>query len=336
MDSLSLPPEIYALLSSGIYPHPAEDVEVLQTHISYLIFAGPYVYKWKKPLRLGFLDFSSLAARRHFCHQEVRLNQRLCPTVYRGVVRLTREHDQFYLDGPGEVVEYGVKMHRLCAQDMMGVVMDRRALDRQHIDKILKRLVPFYEQAEVQHDPAGYGGYVTVARAVEENFTETSSFVGSSQLSKRRYSALKQYNERILRDPSIFHSRVRGGRVRDCHGDLHSGNICLAEEVAIFDCIEFNERFRITDIAADIAFLAMDLDLHNFGEMSDYFISQFINATGDRQLLDVLNFYKCYRAYVRGKIGMLTAADPAMEPDAARHAREMAQAYFQLAEEYVT
>ena len=335
MDRLSLPRELQDLLRPEMYPHRVEDVEVLQTHISYLFFAGSYVYKWKKPLHLGFLDFSTLESRRHFCLEEVRLNRRLCPNVYLGVVGLTREKDGYRLDGRGEVVEYGVQMRRLPARQMMGLVMDRGELSRNHLDTIIDRLVPFYREASVQYDPAGYGGHMAIQRTVMENFSETAPFVDSPALPHRRYMRLKDYQEGVLADSALFDGRVAAGRVRDCHGDLHSGNICLTREVAIFDCIEFSERLRITDVAADVAFLAMDLDYHGLGEMGNYFISRFIKKTRDEGLRAVLNFYKSYRAYVRGKIGLLAGADAHLDPGAAVLARKMAANYFKLAEEYV-
>ena len=335
MATLSLPCELEDLLKTDRYPHHVEDIEVLQTHISYLFFAGSFVYKWKKPLTLGSLDFSTLEKRQHFCHEEVRLNRRLCPETYLGVVRLTRESGGYSLDGPGTVVDYGVKMRRLPAQHMMGLVMDCGKLTVRHLDRVVERLVPFYLDAQVQYEQAGLGGHEAIARTVGENFSETAPFAGSAELPWRRYTRLKAYQEEFLTEKSLFDSRVAAGRVRDGHGDLHSGNICLAPEVAIFDCIEFNERLRITDVAADVAFLAMDLDFHALRAMSDYFITGFIERTGDRGLAEMLDFYKCYRAYVRGKIGLLTAADPRLDREAVTRARKMAADFFILAEGYL-
>jgi len=153
-------------------------------------------------------------------------------------------------------------------------------------------------------------------------------------LSKGRFIRIKNYAENFLKKREIFERRVAEGRVRDCHGDLHSANICLTDEIAIFDCIEFNEGLRCTDIAADLAFLAMDLDFHNLRDLSNFFVDRYISCSGDDGLREMLNFYKCYRAYVRGKIGLLTAADNGVGRAEKSMALKMAQHYFQLAEEY--
>jgi uncharacterized protein len=330
----NLPSYIQHLLKPGIYPHAAEDIYLIQTHISFVIVAGSYVYKWKKPVNFGFLDFSTLEMRKLFCDQELVLNRRLCPDLYLDVAALTFSGQQYYLNGPGEVIEYAVKMARMPEERMMPKIIQAGELKKEHLDAIVKILVPFYEKAEAGPSLQEFGRSQAVAINVLENFAQTEKFIGTGGLTRAVYEKIAIYAREILADTERFDRRVQANRIRDCHGDLYSANICLAEKVLIFDCIEFNERFRYCDTAADVAFLAMDLDFHGLTGLSSYFIDRFIDESGDDGLKEMLNFYKCYRAYVRGKIGLFTAHDPAVDPQTAARCTEQAGKYFQLAAQY--
>lgn len=329
-----LPDYIQYLLEKCCYPHSARRVELVQTHISYIVLADDFVYKWKKPVNFGFLDFSTLEKRKYFCAEEFRLNLRLCPDIYLGVVRITRNGMQLSLEGRGEPVEYGVKMKRLPEERMMNKVIAAGRLKKHHLEQVINILATFYASLDALRGFEDYGGVKAVSKTIHDNFAETSRFVGGKALSTDRFLRIRQFTEHFLSNEDLFQQRVNSGRVRECHGDLHSGNICLTDRVTIFDCIEFSERLRCTDIAADVAFLAMDLDFHNLHELSDFFIHRFIERTEDEELSKVLNFYKCYRAYVRGKIGLLTAADPGVEEHVAACSLRDAERYFRLAEQY--
>lgn len=335
MEQENLPGYIQYLMDVASYPHRAIDVRLLQTHISYIVLVGECVYKWKKPVNLGFLDFSTLEDRRYFCEQELSLNRRLCPDVYLDVVHIARQDDSFCLGGAGEVVEYGVRMARLPEDRMMGEVMERGALCQNEIDRIVARLVPFYAQAEKYGRGEGYGSAAAVAENIQENLRQIEPFIDDDILERRQFARIRDYSTGFLQREEIFLRRIDAGRIRDCHGDLHSGNICLTDEVCIFDCIEFSNRLRCGDVAADVAFLAMDLDLHGLVPLSEYFIERFILCSGDTGLLDVLDFYKCYRACVRGKINLLTAVDPGLESAAATRCGMLAKRCFALAESYL-
>lgn len=332
--SNTLPDFITGLLRPEAYPHPAPEVKLVQTHISYVLLAGDYVYKIKKPVNFGFLDFTSLAKRQHFCGREVELNRRLCPELYLGVVAITRAGDKFSLDTPGEAVEYAVKMTRMDETRMMGRIIEAGQLTEATLDRIVEILVPFYEKAAGGPELAEFGTPDAVAVNVLENFQQTEGFVGCGSLSPGQFQRIGAYAQAFLERGELFGARLKAGRIRDCHGDLYSANICLSEPIQIFDCIEFNERFRYCDVASDVAFLAMDLDYHGLEELSRYFMARFVEKSGDRGLTSMLDFYKCYRAYVRGKIGLFTAHAP--EVDATTKAASLAQAgrYFQLAERY--
>ena len=335
MSNASLPPFLQSLLDPGRYDHRVAEVEVVQTHISSVLLAGDFVYKFKKPVNFGFLDFSDLEKRRYCCEQELVLNRRLCPEIYLGLVAVTREEDgRFTLNGGGEVVEYGVKMARMPEARMMAKVIQRGELNNAHIDALVQILADFYRSAEGGEGIAPFGTAESVAVNVLENFEQTAGFIGQGALTQEQFDKISIYARGVLAQTELFQQRIDGGHIRDCHGDLYSANICLADKVYIFDCIEFNQRFRYSDVASDVAFLAMDLDLHGLDQFSARFIDQFCARTGDESLRGMLNFYKCYRAYVRGKIGLFTAADPAVDTNVQESCRLQAAKYFRLAARY--
>jgi len=330
----NLPGFISALLRSEIYPHPAEDIRLVQTHISFVLLAGNMVYKFKKPVDFGFLDFSTLEKRRQCCEQELLLNRRLCPGIYLDLITVTAEGEEYALNGTGEVIEYGVKMTRMPEERMMINLIQADALGREHIDAVVERLIPFYQQADRNAEIDDFGTAQSVAVNVLENFEQTGSFVGKGAISQEQFDKISSWAKAFLTQDEYFSRRIEGGYIRDCHGDLYSANICLADKVYIYDCIEFNQRFRYCDVASDIAFLAMDLDFHGLEELADYCVDRFRKQSGDSGLSEMLNFYKCYRAYVRGKIGLFTAADPAVDEAVKKSCTEAAAKYFALAARY--
>ncbi len=336
MSEVVLPDYIQFLQQKENYPHPAEDVTLVQTHISFVLLAGDSVYKWKKPVDFGFLNFSTLVKRKYYCEQELELNRRLCPDLYEEVVTLNVEGDSFSLNGSGEVVEYGIKMSRMPEERMMGKMMTDHKVTRGHIDAIIDQLVPFYGSAAGDAAIMEFGTASSVAVNVLENFEQTESFVGQGAITQEQFEMISAYSKEFLSHEDRFQARIDAGNIRDCHGDMHSANICLTDPVSIFDCIEFNERFRYTDVAADVAFLAMDLDFHGEEELSNYFIKQFVAKSGDDELPVMLNFYKCYRTYVRAKIALFTASDPAVDAAIKEDCIEQARKHFLLAERYAS
>ncbi len=330
----TLPQFIEALLEPDIYPHPVSEVKLVQTHISFVLLAGDFVYKIKKPVDFGFLDFTSLEKRDHFCNEELRLNKRLCPDLYIETLTIACDDDRFNLQGEGRVIDHCLKMHRMPEDRMMGNIIKAGELRREHLADIVNILVPFYKQADGGSNIYGFGNAEAVAVNVLENFDQTEDFIGCEALSQAQFDKIKAYGRGFLDRSEKFQKRISAGKIRDCHGDLYSANICLADKTYIYDCIEFNERFRYCDVASDVAFLAMDLDFHKQKENSDYFINEFIEKSDDPELLDMLNFYKCYRAYVRGKIGLFTAHAPEVDAETKQNCLQQAQKYFQLAEQY--
>jgi aminoglycoside phosphotransferase family enzyme len=335
MTDSNLPDFIQALLRPEIYPHAAADLQLVQTHISFVLIAGDFVYKFKKPVDFGFLDFSALEKRQHCCEQELLLNRRLCPEIYLEMITLNKEGDGFALNGSGEIVEYGVKMARMPEEGMMGNLIKAGKLGREQIDAIVDRLVPFYQQAERNAEIDSFGQADKVAVNILENFEQTEGFIGQGALTQEQFDRISAWSKKFIAQEERFQQRIAEGRIRDCHGDLYSANICFGDKVYIFDCIEFNERFRCCDVASDIAFLAMDLDFHGLHELSEYCMDRFSQLSGDSGMKEMLNFYKCYRAYVRGKISLFTAGDPAVDEAVRISCTKAAGKYFALAESYV-
>ncbi|MBM9536841.1 hypothetical protein [Desulfobulbus alkaliphilus] len=335
MTNSHLPLFVQALLWPDCYAHPAADIRLVQTHISYVILAGEYVYKFKKPVNLGFLDFTTLEKRRSYCQQELILNRRLCPDIYLSLVEVTMSPEGGWaLDGAGEVMEYGVKMVRMPEERMMPQLIASGTLQKEHIEALVEVLADFYQRAESGEAISRFGTAAAVGVNVLENFTQIEPFIGQGGLSRDLFNMLSEYARRFLAREELFAQRIQGGFIRDCHGDLYSANICLAEKVYIYDCIEFNERFRYCDVASDVAFLAMDLDFHGLETLSRRFIEAFIKRTGDTGLTEMIDFYKVYRAVVRAKIGLLTANDPAVAELVRADCLVKAAQYFQLAARY--
>ncbi|MFZ5453287.1 MAG: hypothetical protein ACOZF2_15625 [Thermodesulfobacteriota bacterium] len=323
-----------ALLEPSAYPQPTSRVELVQTHISWVFLTDAFAYKVKKPVDLGFLNFTTLRRRHFYLNQELLLNRRLCPEIYLEVLPIVGHQGGVRLGGPGKLLDYALKMVKMPQEGMMDRVADRGELRQEHLDRIIDRLVPFYEQAATGPRINKFGEPAIIHFNHQENFSRTAGLPGEI-LSPSLFDRIKVFSWGFLKkNRQLFLRRLQEGRIRDCHGDLHMKNICLADGVYIYDCIEFNPRFRYGDVAADIDFLAMDLDFHGYRELSRYFVEGFARASGDRELLEILNFYKCYRAYVRGKINAFSSQDPEQSPQAREEAGKLARAYFALAGEY--
>ncbi len=339
MQKEELPDYVNFLLEPGAYFPAPEAVKLVQTHISYVFVTDNLVYKFKKPVDFGFLDFTTIEKRLHYCRQELILNQRLCPSIYLGLVALEKSNNRFKLTdmdqaAPDNAVEYGVKMQRMPEEKMMANIIRANKLTTGVIEDICDVLVPFYAKADGGLKIQEFGRPEAVSVNIFENFSQTETFIGSQSLSRSQFERIKEFSGTFLQQADLFAERISAGRIRDCHGDLYSANICLADKVYIFDCIEFNERFRYCDVASDIAFLAMDLDFHGLTTLSAHFVDHFIKQSGDSTLEKMLDFYKCYRAYVRGKINLFTANAPEVDAETKQQCLKMAGKYFQLAEHY--
>jgi aminoglycoside phosphotransferase family enzyme len=272
---------IAALMEPAAYPEPTRGVALIQTHISWVFLTDGFAYKVKKPVDLGFLNFTTLRRRHHYLSEELVLNRRLCPEIYLEVLPIVARGGGVRLGGRGHPLDYALQMVRLPQARMMDEVADRGELATTHLDKIIGKLTPFYAQAASGPGINKFGEPAIISFNHEENFSRTEPLVGL-MLSRERYEAIRHFARSFLTHKrELFRRRLREGRIRDCHGDLHMKNICLADGVYVFDCIEFNPRFRYGDVAADIDFLAMDLDFHGFRELSRYFVERFAESSGD-------------------------------------------------------
>ncbi len=323
------------LLDPCSYPHHPQRVRMLQTHSSWVFIAGEFVYKVKKPVNFGFLDFSTLEKRKHFCHREVDLNRRLCRDVYLGVVPISRRADHLVF-GPGdEVAEYAVQMRRLPDRYFMLRLLERDELGMVEIDRIVSTLERFYRTQRPGAEISAWGRVAKLRISTDENFRQTVDFLGQT-ISRPAFEAIRSYNTGFYRRCApLFTKRVRERRILDCHGDLHMDHIHIEpERLTIYDCIEFNDRFRHIDVASDVAFLAMDFDFHRRPDLSRYFSTKMSVALDDSGMLRLLDFYKCYRAYVRGKVESFQQAAPGLPDAERRKIRAIARRYFRLALRY--
>jgi aminoglycoside phosphotransferase family enzyme len=322
------------LLNPEIYPDHPQAIKLIETHISLLFLTGNYVYKVKKPVDFGFLDFTSLEKRKYFCEQEVMLNRRLSPNIYLGVVRITREGKQIMLGGKGELVEFAVMMKQIPEDFLMDKLLEKKQVTPKMIEAVSEKLVRFYFAAETNDLIKNFARPERVKQDTDENFEQTEKYIEVT-ISREIYEEVKNRTNNFFKtNEAIFHQRITSDQIRDCHGDLRLEHIFWGEEISIFDCIEFNERFRYTDVAADIGFLAMDLDYHGRQDLSEHLIHAFIGESGDQELIEVLDFYKCYRAYVRGKVESFRLGDPHIPEEEKKGAQKRAQKYFNLTHRY--
>lgn len=330
------PPLVQALLVPQAYPHHPQEIGLAQTQMSFIFLTGDYVYKVKKAVNLGYLDYTTLEKRRHFCQQEVLLNKRLCPEVYLGVVAITVKNGEYAIEGKGEIVEYAVKMRQLPDDRMMDNLIRNSELSPQMVARVAQKLARFHQGAETNDEIAHYGDLSILTTNTEENFDQTEKYIGVS-ISRERYDAIKAYTRSFIDEKaSLFRQRAQKGRTRDCHGDLHAAHVCFTDGIQIFDCIEFNDRFRYCDVASEIAFLAMDLDFLERSDLSRHFVEAYVDASGDREVGELLDFYKCYRAYVRGKVENFKLDDVHLSEEEKREVLDIARRYFELAESYIS
>jgi aminoglycoside phosphotransferase family enzyme/predicted kinase len=329
-----LPGLIAALSDPRLYPEATAGVRLVQTQMSCVFLTDEYAYKIKKPVNLGYVDYTTLEKRRYFCQREIELNRRLCPVAYMGVVPITFDGVKFAFDGAGEVAEYAVRMRRLPDDKLLDHLLKENAVTPGMMDSVARKLADFHKTAETNERIAAYGGIDTITQNTEENFSQTQKYLGLS-ISELQFNRIKDYTRNFIRDNgALFERRVKEGRTRDCHGDLHSQHICFCHDLCIFDCIEFNERFRYCDTASETAFLAMDLDRFGRADLGCRFIREYIARSDDTGIPSLLNFYKCYRAYVRGKVASFKLDDPLVSRSDKAESLTIAQGYFYLAAAY--
>ncbi|RMF55380.1 hypothetical protein D6745_02225 [Candidatus Woesearchaeota archaeon] len=320
---------INALMKPNSYPEKPKQIKLVQTAISCVFLTGKYVYKVKKPVNFGFLDFTTLDKRKHFCRQEVALNKRLAPEIYLGVVPITSD---LRISGKGKIIDYAVKMLELPQERIMRNLLLNNEVSEKQIKDIARIIAEFHSKLSSSKDTDVYGSLSVIRKNWDENFEQVKD---QHLYSKDKILEIRKAVNKFIKDKKdLFEKRVREGRIKRCHGDLHASNIFITDKIHIVDCIEFNRRFAYSDTASDVAFLAMDLDYLSFEELSRRFVDYYIHFSNDEELRSLIDFYKCYRAFVRAKINYFRINDPNTDPEELRSINNEMIKYFRLSYEY--
>ena len=325
---------IHDLSAPAAYPHRPATVRVVQTHISVVFVTDDLVYKVKKPVSLGFLDFSTVQQRKHFCHQEVILNSRFSRGIYLGVVPIYRGSSGYNLIGDGEEVDFAVLMRHIPEERLMSSMLERDLITPEKLDELAARLAYYHSIAATGPEIARFGGVDVIYRNVEENFKQTLPYIGRAIDLETHAETSYLAKDFLFVHENLFRERVRGGFIRDCHGDLHLDHVVMLDEIMLYDCIEFNDRFRYGDTAADLGFLLMDLDYWGFPVFSRLLGKRYAEVSEDGDILRLIGFYKSYRAFVRGKVAALTLDEPEISDEEKAHSLMSASGHFRLARAY--
>ena len=325
---------IAALQNPALYPHPVDGFKVVETHISWVILTGIYAYKLKKPVDFGFLDFTDLAARKHYCEEELRLNQRMAPDLYLQVLPVTGSVETPKIGGDGEPIEYLLQMREFPQSQLMAQVQARGELTDSHIDALAEQIASFHlsvPQVAADHE---LNSAEAIVAPMKQNFEQIRPLL-TEQADLQQLDALMDWTETsIARLQPLLVQRAQQGFIRECHGDLHLGNATIIDDkVVLFDCIEFNEPFRLIDIASDAAFLAMDLEDRGLKCQARRFFNGWLEHTGDYAALHLLHLYKAYRALVRAKVSLFRLHQEE-DPVQRRVVLRQYRGYANLAESY--
>ena len=301
---------ISALRDPDRYPHPVDQVELLETHISWVLLAGDWVYKIKKPVDFGFLDFSSLASREHFCREELRLNRRHAAELYDALVTITGSPSKPLLGGDGPPIEYAVRMRRFDADSRFDQLLAGGQLQARHMDELAAELAALHRIAEPAAEDSDFGQPDQVIAPMRDNFTVLFDLV-DQPARREQLERLSRWTEAQFDSlAELIAERRRDGFVRECHGDVHLGNVALYQgQTILFDCLEFSPELRWTDVMADLAFAVMDLRERGAEALSWRLLDRYLAETGDYPGLALLAFYAVYRAMVRAKVAAISRAD---------------------------
>lgn len=319
---------IEQLKKPASFPYKAKKVDFIETHISWIYIAEDYVYKVKRPVEFSFLDFSTLDKRKFYCDEEVRLNRRLCRDMYVGVIPIVRRGGKYYFEGDGEIVDYAVKMKRMPEEKKMDNLLAKGKVTQADVERLAVKIAKFHDIAMVIRD-LHYASAEVIKEQTDDLANHRATIEKACKMGKKVDFSLKKCTDFYKRSGPLFERRQWMGMIRDCHGDLHSANVFLTDGIYIFDCIEFNRDFRYIDTASEIAFMAMDLDAFGREDLSKAFVKRYIGIAGDRELLLLLDYYKCYRANVRAKIA---AIEYAQKPNA--ESKKRIAKYTELMERY--
>jgi len=327
--------DISSMLDPDAYNHTVKRIELIETHISWVVLTGDFAYKIKKPVDFGFLDFSTLEKRRAFCEQEIILNRRMAPGIYLDVVAISSIRGKLVISGTGRAMEYAVKMIQFPQSSQLDHMLLAGELNVEHMEPIARMLADFHQTVPVADNASDYGSADMVYRPVEENFTQINQYMVSGQYAATLNELHQWSKSECARLRAVFKQRKRDGFVRECHGDMHLRNLVwLDGQPMAFDCIEFDPGLRWIDVICDMAFLVMDLHDRKESRLANRFLNSYLEVTGDYAGLSVLPFYLCYRALVRAKVDALRLE----QPNVTEHEREQSsgefESYIELATDY--
>jgi|Deesub1362A_J573_1020465.scaffolds.fasta_scaffold00057_125 hypothetical protein len=329
---------VEAMMKPSTYDEKVKNIRMIQTHISWVFLTGEYVYKIKKPVNFEFLDFTTLEKRKYYCEEELRLNRRLCKEIYLGVVPLKKSEAGIKIKGEGETIEYAVKMKQLPQEAIMSELLKKGEVTQDDVEEIANILANFHKEADTGEEINEYGSIEQIKANWIQNFEQTRNIRGNI-VDAHVFDFIETNVLRFIEtNNDFFEWRVESGKIRECHGDLHSGNIFIIKnkkpKICIFDAIEFNKAFSCSDVASEVAFLAMDLEFHRKYDLAQQFVNKYVELTGDKKLEDLLPFYKCYRAYVRAKVASFKLFDVGVSDREKKIAKNLTKKYFNLAFQY--
>ncbi|MDA3868351.1 MAG: AAA family ATPase, partial [Gammaproteobacteria bacterium] len=327
--------DITTMLHAEVYNHPVKNIELIETHISWVILTGDYVYKLKKPVDFGFLDFSTLEKRHHFCKQELRLNRRLAPAIYLEVVSISGTVEQPRIADRGEALEYAVKMTQFPQSAQLDHRLAAGELEAEHMDAIAQMVAEFHQHIDIADDTMDYGDNAVIYQPVNENICQIREHLDTTPYADA-LAALETWSECTFDElKPVFRQRKQNGFVRECHGDMHLRNMLWLESGPMaFDCIEFNAHLRWIDVISEVAFLIMDLQARKQPSLANRFLNSYLQLSGDYAGLGVLPFYLCYRAMVRAKVAALRLSQENIKADEKQNTLADFESYLRLAGNY--
>jgi aminoglycoside phosphotransferase family enzyme/predicted kinase len=333
MSDTTLPLLVQSMMQPEFYPHPVQlPIQLVQTHISYILLTGDFAYKIKKAVDFGFLDYSTLTKRHHFCNEELRLNQRGAAQIYLDVLPVSEVGDRLQLGDSSNPVEYVVKMRQFPQETLLNALFDRGELTEELLIRLATAIAQFHAQAATSDYIRSFGEIPKVRQSIDENYEQTEKYIGGPQ-TQTQFDETRDYTDRFFAErQALFDSRMQYNWIRECHGDLHLRNICYwNDQLLLFDCIEFNEPFRFVDVMFDIAYIVMDLQARNRPDLSTVFLNTYIEQTGDWEGLQILPLYVSRQSYVRAKVTSFLLDIPSVPEAEKQTASETAALYYQLA-----
>ncbi|MFB2833913.1 AAA family ATPase [Floridanema evergladense] len=333
MTETNLSPVIQEMLKSGFYPHPVQEpIKLIQTHVSYVLLTGDYAYKVKKAVNFGFLNYSTLELREHFCRQELAMNKRGAAEIYLEVLPIAQKEQNFELGGSGEAVEYTLKMCQFPQDNLLINLFHQGKLTEEMVEDLGRLVAQFHSKCPTNEYILSFGEVAKVRQAFDENYEQTAKYIGIAQ-TQEQFDGTKEFTDNFFATKQeLLTNRIKNRWIRECHGDLHLGNICLwHDKILLFDCIEFNEPFRFVDVMYDVAFGVMNFLVGNRPDLANVYLNTYLEESGDWEGLQVLPLYVSRQAYVRGKITSFLLDDPGVPVADKEQAKVTASQYYKMA-----